>query len=599
MKKSVIKIFSQICATVFLLTCLIMCTGNPSVSLLEKAEDCMEEYPDSSLMILRGIAPSSLHSKKHKAKYALLLTQALVKNDSVITSDSLIRQAVNYYSKHPNSPDLMKSAFYHAEVLRGLENITEAVKTSTQAYNIAQKLNDPYWIAKSAEQLMFIFNAGYNREEAAKYSKIASEFYAKAGRRLNHLYSLCDYALDLISTNHISKAAYLSDSLINIVQREYGASPLLGYVYQVKFIAAVELNDFNNAEKCYKNILALSHFISPSIRVHINHAIILSKKGNDDLAFTELKQIEEKCYSHSDKASLFEAYINLYKSKGDFYNAACYLDSALTLQNESVHDILKRDVVLSQKDYYDSNYRVEHKKSLNYKKLIISCAVLFICFILMIMCIYRMNIKRKNKKIESKVKDLFILSAQLVDTETEKGSLQKQLHEKEQENNSLKRVLDFKNSEQVQLKYSLNEAEHLQVKLKSEISSLFKNQWNILNMLCYEYLEKGDSESTRSSILKSVEDQIRKINNPKSIKAIEDSVNKYMNNIIIRLRQECRFLKEADLNFLTLICAGFSQRSICFLLNIKQKNYYAKKQRLILRIINSDNIIKDEIRDYI
>ncbi len=60
-----------------------------------------------------------------------------------------------------------------------------------------------------------------------------------------------------------------------------------------------------------------------------------------------------------------------------------------------------------------------------------------------------------------------------------------------------------------------------------------------------------------------------------------------MNNIIKKLREQCSFLKEEDIVFITLIYAGLSPRAVCFFTDIKLKNFYTKKRRLVERIDNS------------
>jgi hypothetical protein len=126
------------------------------------------------------------------------------------------------------------------------------------------------------------------------------------------------------------------------------------------------------------------------------------------------------------------------------------------------------------------------------------------------------------------------------------------------------------------------------------IEKLFKEKYEILNMLCSEYYLKGDSPNTRTLILKEIEQEIDKIKGGKSMEDIAKSVDKYMDNIVSRLKDQCSFFKDEDITFISLIYAGFSPRSICLLTGIKQANYYKKRERLIKRIATSDAINKEE-----
>lgn len=66
---------------------------------LAVAERQMAEHPDSALLTLRQIDATSLN-RHNTALYALLLTQALDKNDVAVNNDSSIRIAVDYYSRY-------------------------------------------------------------------------------------------------------------------------------------------------------------------------------------------------------------------------------------------------------------------------------------------------------------------------------------------------------------------------------------------------------------------------------------------------------------------------------------------------------------------
>lgn len=62
----------------------------------------------------------------------------------------------------------------------------------------------------------------------------------------------------------------------------------------------------------------------------------------------------------------------------------------------------------------------------------------------------------------------------------------------------------------------------------------------------------------------------------------------HMDGIVTNLRIQCPFLKENDINYIALIFAGFSARSICLFTGLKYKHYYVKKSRLIERIRKSN-----------
>ena len=92
----------------------------------------MNEYPDSALTILKSIVQTDLQSEEHRARYALLYSQALDKNYIDLTSDSLINIAVDYYKNRDDVKAKFLSYYYN------VYNLTQA----TLAYMEAEQLVD-------------------------------------------------------------------------------------------------------------------------------------------------------------------------------------------------------------------------------------------------------------------------------------------------------------------------------------------------------------------------------------------------------------------------------------------------------------------------
>lgn len=81
----------------FCLSLLLVACSAPDKELL-RADQLMETAPDSALHILQRLKPNKYKRNPNRALYALLMSQALDKNDIKVESDSLIRFATNYYT---------------------------------------------------------------------------------------------------------------------------------------------------------------------------------------------------------------------------------------------------------------------------------------------------------------------------------------------------------------------------------------------------------------------------------------------------------------------------------------------------------------------
>lgn len=128
-----------------LLTAVLSCCSTANVEQqLDTAESLIAERPDSSLVILDGIAIDDIGSRRLRAKYALLLTQAKDKNYIDETDATLINEAVEYYEESDNVRYKFLSHYYHGRILFNKGDYTHAIIAYTQAEELLSKLNDNY-----------------------------------------------------------------------------------------------------------------------------------------------------------------------------------------------------------------------------------------------------------------------------------------------------------------------------------------------------------------------------------------------------------------------------------------------------------------------
>lgn len=88
------KIFSVFMALAFL---FISCVDKKIEETFASVESIMWVKPDSALMIIESIDTLKLKGKTQKAKYSLLYSMALDRNQVVVTNPRIITPAVQYY----------------------------------------------------------------------------------------------------------------------------------------------------------------------------------------------------------------------------------------------------------------------------------------------------------------------------------------------------------------------------------------------------------------------------------------------------------------------------------------------------------------------
>ena len=75
------RIASLLTASLCIMVSLTCCNRqeNETSGILDKAEECLEQYPDSSMAILNTLKIDQIQNKANRARYALLKSIALDK----------------------------------------------------------------------------------------------------------------------------------------------------------------------------------------------------------------------------------------------------------------------------------------------------------------------------------------------------------------------------------------------------------------------------------------------------------------------------------------------------------------------------------------
>lgn len=250
----------------------------------------MEEHPDSALTLLRGIKNPQKMSERNYALYALLVTQAMDKNDLDLTKDTLSDYAVRYFSKSKDSIHAVKAYFYAGRVNEKMKNTDQAIACYLKAKDFAKG----------------------SKEHKYQY---LIQYY------LGNLYLMQSLYKDGINAY---KEAYQYASLLkNDIYQSLSLSKI-GYGYsgleQEDSALNYQLKALKTAQKGYKSYIG-------TIYNHISG--IYNRTGKYKLSLLYCKkalagqQKEEELYS-------------FYSSKGGIYNNMHQYDSAVYFLNKSL-----------------------------------------------------------------------------------------------------------------------------------------------------------------------------------------------------------------------------------------------------------------------
>lgn len=337
---------------------LCACEQRDATDLLSKVEGCMEEYPDSALLLLNQLPqPETLHGKQC-ADYALLLTQARDKNylDS-LQSDSLIKLAVDYYQDSDDKVRAGKAFFYYGKVMALQDNDTIAMQAYLNAQTKLEKTREYKLQALVQEYIGRINDDRDMFDEALDNYRKSANFYLKAGDTLGAVYS-CRYISWIyeIRQNHDSLTWYLNSGISLL--RGDSASPILPSLLQMLGIVEKRNGDYSSAEK--KLLAAIKYEKIPNSIKHYYFSLgdVYMQIGQLDKA----KECFEQGLTSKDTFTQSGAYNYLYlleKQKADYPKALYYKEKSDSLLKIYQNENLRSQMLTIQRKYETEKIQME------------------------------------------------------------------------------------------------------------------------------------------------------------------------------------------------------------------------------------------------
>lgn len=408
------------------------------------------------------------------------------------------------------------------------------------AYDASQEINDDYWRAKTAEQIADCFDASQNFSESIPYRNEAIEYYQRAGKERNVLFSLADKADALDFLGNRARSICILDSIYTI-SKQVSDTSLTVYCLDRLYHHYLVNNDIGKAYSLYMELESYDEF-SPNASNYADLANMLLFQGRTDEANEAIHTSKIIANNTPDSLALLYSFIDHSFRTGNEPEYYAYSNSYIKLLNNYIRDTLKQPTVAAQREYIQnkaSQERIQKEKTIRNFIFVISFLIIAI---IATYCYLSNRIKRQNRELESKMAEMHNVKLQLSNENT------------------------------------------VNKELKNEIEILYKDQWNTLNTLCSQYFEGPDNTINKTLVLSEFKSHLDKLSSSKNIRSLEASLNKYMDNIIHKLRLEIPSLTEQDVTLLVLHLAGFSPKTACIFMSLNLKTFYSKRSRLISKI---------------
>lgn len=536
------KIFNRILYIVVLL-CVLNSCENLAYDDLKDIESYIDNRPDSALSNICLIDTKELKSEKERAKYALLYTQAQIKNHVLVTNDSLINIAVDYYSNHGTANEKFLSLFNRGCVYINLGDYSHAMFDYTEAEQIANSLNNDYYIGLLYSQIGDIYMNGYNYSKSADSYLKAYDHFSNARKMFHQAYALADAGIMYWNSNNYIKA----ECALNKALKESKNISYSGLISKCLCNLAIFYENYEKHSKAKVVINELMKNIDTSSFSSILYgtmAKVCAVDNNRDSAMIYLNRSRYKVTDINDSVIYYLNASYIYEQFGDYALAYRYLKDGTMLQNREVRKKIEKPIIETKMDYYIAQNEFHKYKITKYKQLMLLTTIFFTLIASIVLVSIKYKIKQKN--IE------------------------------------LSKYLELAN----ELQHNFNISCKIKSDMQQSVNELFSKQFLLFNkLLGTYYYETKELKENRGLLYKEIKDEIKYFENlKKSGQELEHIIDKYKNNLMSITRTELPQLSDKDYRFLCLMYAGFSMKAISIFTGDEVNSIYVRKSRIKQKI---------------
>ena len=565
-----------------ILLILASCAGNRKYDdLMKRADSIMNVNDDSAKVAIRMLdgVESQLpeFSKAQKMRYELLRHKAMNKAYISFTSDSIMKEVVNYYDRHGSANERLLANYVLGCVYRDMHEVPLALeyynKATEQADTTAADC-DYGTLYRVYSQMGFLFSKQYLPYQLLDAFGKAEKYAYLAKDTLNAIinYQNKGDAYDYLGKKDSVVAINLrSANMFKRIGDNYNAAIALGCNYSYY----IEKQDSVNAKKAFEAYFSTGY--EGNLEYEDSKAYVLCQKGiyymftgQLDSACYILQQSLKFCKSFSNKAATTKALAHYYAKVNQPSLAMKYALQSSEYNDSSLMEARKNQLQQMQAMYdYGRNQeiaRMAEQKATRSTQM--NYMVVFACVILLLFLsyIYRKQLVLKKKRIAvSKLlyEDSLLKLKRLQD---EKAKLVAE------NDNKLFQVI--------------MEKENTIDKLKAEISDI-QDKYSLTSVSNVE-LTLMDSSICKK--IKFIEVHPRKKMSDEDWKELADTVEKTIPNFIPRLKNK---LNDKDYQICLLIRLGFTTSLIARLLGLSDAAISKSRKTMLKKLCGKIGKPKD------
>ena len=532
-----------------LLSAAISCSRSVDKRLV-LADTLMWTNPDSSLAILTAINRNSLQGNENQAYYALLITQAQFRCYGNCSSDSLINFALDYYCDNHNQEHYTRSLIYKGSYYEERGNPIEAIKWYKQAEDNADTTDYRNLAQINMRMGMLYFNNYATNNLDLNKFKMAAHYYELLGYKKMTMVALV-YCANVLRISDIDEARKCYDKALSTAIELKDTSNI--YSINVNY-ALMYIKDslYLQAKKYILDAFRLNDRFEENSNYYMLSLIYANQKDLDSAKYFILLPNESQNTAY-DSLLMYKALREMALCENDISQYRKFDKQYYRISDSLEHNVTKYKLLDSEQGFDADRIASKGKKVNTLNKTIIILVALFLILALVTAALFIIS-RRKNRKDK-----------------------QQMIDELKEEN--------FGNYEE--LRSNLADIDnHFSKTMNERLKSLEE-------IMTGAYNPNQDSKSSE------VEHKISPIadDDTKFWEGLYSYINIKHNGAMDKIANDFPQLSAGDLNFIKLMCCGFSDAAIAVCRNYRNVASVRGRRRKIRDKMGIEGNLTDYIRN--
>lgn len=578
---------------------------SPVADKLLQAETCMNEYPDSALTILKSIGQANLQTDEHRARYALLYSQALDKNYIDLTSDSLINIAVDFYKDRNDVRAKFHAYYYLGRIYTNANELTQATLAYMEAEQLVEELGDDYAAGLLYNQMGTIYREYYDFPKALESFRLSTEYYQKADKPLHKLYGMLSQSTVYKSMDKETDSFHILYNTL-VEAKETNQTSVIRSCLADLIMLCLNMDKQEEAVSFYNELIEHYSIERMTSSFYASLSLLMAREKNMDKSRLYMSKAWERARTQKDSIHLYYISSQVELLSSSYQKAYSDLEESVKLQNRITREALQQPVLTAQKNFL--NQELEYKEyKLRMEKYVrlLGFTILLLVSVIIIAFLrtrFQKRLKEQHSLHEKKMEEL------QQEALTREQSLRSYTAELETKSSLSKQDIERLNQELEESKKHIEEARIFrdQINLKMEslkadnhdallrvnktLKNHFKQIENTYQVLQVNYKNAENRDKAIEEYMQHTTAEF--YGSKKADRNLEKLVNELYGDAMRYLRKEIKLPSEEHYKLVCLLLAGLSINFIATLTGETTNAIYKRRDKIREIIKDSDSFYK-------